>query len=521
MNLKSIVRNIISESEDSENSGGKRILDVYVVYNEIESRREVDAVTKKPLIMKNIFLNIANLTTKDMGILKTRFKAGAPRKQEPGEMKVFYKIPSDKPEAFFITPRFGDMWRYLENTGNYSMPDLDSVRDEIMSGNLDEINEAELKKQNEQYVDLFTQIITSLGNPETQKLLQTISKIGFNINEEVYGKVRSPDNVLRTYSVKKDATFVASRGGWRKFNRYIATGATPIYLSVPNVSQRDNNKAERQLSITQSQAEKLGPHITDSFRIHTTTGISGFHLVSFYDVSDTRVYSHKEDLWTGRAGLVDNLRGILNDFATNELEVDKEELDNLGLKPDDDKNEKFSTVLLRVLEKTPDAVSPAELSNLKKMNPKEDFTVHKLLDGYFRSVFDRGNDNRLKDAKVIASIVAVMTIEDVANPIRLKLLATHEDNVKNLLTDRTSWVGVSLPVTKLIRLIGDNLNENLNESKHVSPEFIMGLFNVTPNMLDNEEDDSVSSEDGLGIKEDNKETIREEFFRIFNKIKNE
>ena len=155
------------------------------------------------------------------------------------------------------------------------------------------------------------------------------------------------------------------------------------------------------------------------------------------------------------------------------------------------------------------------------MNPKEDSTVHKLLDVYFRGVFDRGNDNRLKDAKVIASIVAVMTIEDVANPIRLKLLATHEDNVKNLLTDRTSWVGVSLPVTKLIRLIGDNLNENLNENMNVSPEFIMGLFNVTPNMLDNEEDDSVSSEDGLGIKEGNKETIREEFFRIFNKIKNE
>lgn len=520
MNLKTIVKNIISESNDSTSDNDKKILDVYVVYNEFESRN-VNVATKKPIIMKNIFLNIANLTTKDMGVLKTRFKAGVPRKQEPGEVKVFYKIPADKPEAFFISPRFGDMWRYLESTGNYSMPDLDSVKDEIISGNLDEINEAELKKQNQQYVDLFTQVITSLGDPETQKLLQTISKIGFNINEEVYGKVRSPDNVLRTYSVKRDATFVASRGGWRDFNRYVVSGAKPIYLSVPNVSQRDKSKAERQLSITQSQANELGPHVVDSFRIHTTTGISGFHLVSFYDVSDTRVYSHKEDLWTGRAGLVDNLRGILNDFATNELEVDKEELDKLGLKPDDDKNEKFSTVLLRVLEKTPDAVSPAELSNLKKMNPKEDFTVHKLLDGYFRSVFDRGNDNRLKDAKVIASIVAVMTIEDVANPIRLKLLATHEDNVKNLLTDRTSWVGVSLPVTKLIRLIGDNLNENLNESKHVSPEFIMGLFNITPNMLGGEEDGEVSNEDDLEIKENDKEIIKEEFFRVFNKIKNE
>lgn len=516
MNLKNIIRNIISESDNSVNSDGKRTLDVYVVYNEVESRKNVDVATKKPTIMKNIFLNIANLTTKDMGVLKTSFKAVVPLNQAPGEMKVFYKIPAGKPESFFVTPRFGGMWRYLENTGNYSMPDLDSVKDEIMSGNLDEVKPAELKKQNKQYVDLFTQVITSLGDSDTQELLQSISRIGFNINEEIYGKVRSPDNVLRAYAVKKDATFVASRGGWRDFNRYVVTGATPIYLSVPNVNQRDSNKAERQLNVTQSQAEELGPHVVDSFRIHTTTGIDGFHLVSFYDVSDTRVYSHKEDLWTGRAGLVDNLKGILNDFAKSELSVDEEELDKLGVKTDISKNEQISTTLIKILRDKPDFVASSELSNLVKMNPKENSTVHKLLDVYFRNVFDREADKRVLDAKVIASVVAIMTIEDVANPIRLKLLDIHMDNVKNLLSDRTKWVSISLPVTKLTRLIGSNLNEGLYENKYVSPEFIMGLFNITPDMLNGNEDD-----DSLEMDSDNNTIIKEEFFRVFNKIKNE
>ena len=519
MNLKNIVRNIISESDNAplENASNKRILDVYVAYSEFQSKKRGAA------LQKNIFLNIANLRTKDVGVANSIYKATIPRGQERGkEEKVCYRMPAHEAEGFFKKPWFGGLMEHLKETNLYLMPDnLNDVVDEVMSGNLDAIDKVKLTKQNERYTKLFDTLIGSLDSPETKKLLQTISKIGFNINEEIYGKVRSPENVLRTYAVKRDSTFVASRGGWRAFNRRVVSNATPIYLSVPNVNKRDTDKAEKQLGISQGEAINLGPHVSDSFKSHTTVDIDGFQFVSFYDVSDTEVYSNKEDLWERTAGLVDNLQGVLNSIAKENLAVDKEEMDKLGLKTDESKNGQFSKVFIRLLEKNPDAVSPDELGSLKKMNPNDDNTVYKLLDTYFRNVFDRGNEDKIKNAKILASVVAVMTIEDVANPKRISLLATHEKNVADLLKSKASWVSISLPVTNLIKLIGDNLNESLNENMYVSPEFIMGLFNVTPNMLDNEEDDSVSSEDGLGIKEGNKETIREEFFRIFNKIKNE
>ena len=147
MNLKNIVRNIISESDNAplENASNKRILDVYVAYSEFQSKKRGAA------LQKNIFLNIANLRTKDVGVANSIYKATIPRGQERGkEEKVCYRMPAHEAEGFFKKPWFGGLMEYLKETNLYLMPDnLNDVVDEVMSGNLDAIDKVKLTKQNE------------------------------------------------------------------------------------------------------------------------------------------------------------------------------------------------------------------------------------------------------------------------------------------------------------------------------------------------------------------------------------
>ena len=457
-------------------------------------------------LVRQTFLNIGGLIPTDkITLTSANFKATA-RKDGSG---VFYAMTND--DAFIHGTIFTKMYNYLKGTGNYIMPDIDIMKAEISQAKMDSISGAQLKEQNEKFENMFEQILKSLNDPKTQELLQKISSIGFDINEKVYGQVRSAGNAIRAYSVKPDATFVATRKNFRKlYNRILSPTATPIILSVPNTLGRSTSKAEAELGVKFNDI-KDNPHKADSFRVQSTTGIDGFSLGVFFDISDTVLIPGYPDTFTGQAGLVDNLKGVLNQLASEEIGLNKVNAEELGVSQNTDKNSTFFNRFIKYLTANQGLVPASELSRLSKMDPSKDETVISILKAYFSEVsFIREHDINMKNAKVYAAIAATLTVEQLAEVERLKIIKIHENNIKNILTTRKDFVSISLPVTNVCKILKPVNESTMNEDINVTPEDIMSIFNISPESLKND-----VSEDNL---EAEKEHIKENFYELLNKL---
>lgn len=460
---------------------------------------------------KSTFLNISGLNGIDKTTLTSpNFKAIA-KKDGSG---VFYSMTND--DSFINSVYFKKMYDYLKGTGNYIMPDIDIMKAEISQGKMDNVDWSKKKQQDSDFEDMFEKILKSLNDPKTQELLQKISSIGFDINEKVYGRVRSAGNAIKTFSVKPDATFVATRKNYRKlYNRILKPDATPIYLSVPNATGRDNKKAEDELGVKFNDI-KDNPHKLDSFKISSTTGIDGFTIGVFFDISDTILIPGYPDTFSGQAGLVDNLKGVLNQLAHDELGTNKINVEELSITSDSDKNTTFFNRFIKYLTTNQGVIPTSELGRLTKLDPSKDETVVTLLKTYFsENSFAREHDQNLKNAKVYAAMAATMTIEQLAEVERLKIIKMHENNVKNILTKRQDFANVALPVTNVCKILRP-VNENkMNEDINVTPEDIMSIFNIDPESL---EDNNEMRESECVECSTKKEEIKENFFNTLNKL---
>lgn len=466
---------------------------------------------------KTTFLNISGLNGIDKTtLISPGFKAVA-KKDGSG---VFYTMTND--DAFLNSVYFSKMYNYLKGTGNYIMPDIDIMKAEISQGKMDAIDWSKKKEQDNKFEDMFENIMKSLNDPKTQELLQKISSIGFDINEKVYGRVRSAGNVIKTYSVKPDATFVATRKNYRKlYNRILKPDATPIYLSVPNATGRDASKAEAELGVKFNDI-KDNPHKVDSFKISSTTGIDGFSVQPFFDISDTFLIPGYPDTFTGQAGLVDNLKGMLNQLAQDEIGINKINSDELGVSSDFNKNQTFFNRFINHLTKNKGLIPTNELDKLTKLDPSKDETVVSILRTYFsEAAFDREHDPKMKLAKVYAAIAATLTVEQLAEVERLKIIKIHERNVKEILTSRKDFVSISIPVTNVCKILKPINESNMNEAIGVSPEDIMSIFNVSPESLI-DGDMGINNNEGMrkSVSESDCEInqIKESFFNTLNKL---
>jgi hypothetical protein len=329
----------------------------------------------------------------------------------------------------------------------------------------------------------------------------------------VYGKVRSAGNAIKTFAIKPDATFVATRKNFRKlYNRILKPGATPIILTIPSTSGRDVSKAEAELGVKFDDI-KNNPHKVDSFRIASTTGLDGFSFGVFFDVSDTMLIPGYEDNFAGQAGLVDNLKGVLNQAAHEELGTSKIQADELGLTSDTNKNEIFFNRFVKYLQSNKGTIPEPELIRLSKLDPTKDETVVSILRTYFSEAsFAREHDPNMKNAKVYAAIAATLTVEQLAEADRLKIIKMHENNVKNILTTRKDFVSISLPVTAVCRILKPIKESIMNEDINVSPEDVMSIFHIAPESLQNEVTEDVEE------CTQEKEQIKENFFKLFNKL---
>lgn len=492
LNLSNIVKSIINEDDGQRT----RKLD----YTVSQSKRKL----ANGGFLSQTYLNINGLEPTDALTLVKSFRA-EPRKVD-GRINpnaVYYGCKAEDPSAFLNGAMFNGMLKYLSGTGRYDMPPSDLIKTEVNQAKYDVVSPLAIKVQNEQYEDLFERVITSLNDPKTIELLQSISKIGFNINEKIYGHVMSAGNAMRTYAVKPDATFVATRKGWRAYNRILNSTPTPILLWSYNASSSDASKAETELGVKLIDI-KDNPFKKQVFRIQASNGGGGFSRVAYFDVSDTMVIPQMEDLWTNKGGLVDNLRGVLNQIATEELGGIKTDTENLGIASDETKNKSFCEKMVNYLSGMKD-MPPAAIVSLQKLNPTLEETVVQLLKTYYTSIFEREHDANIRNSRIVAGIVTTLTVEGLAETKRLQLLKTHEDNIRKYFKQRADYALIAAPVEKLVQSL-KGLSEGVLNEETVTPEFIMNLFGVDPNSLS---DDT-----------NNNEIIREQFYTIFNKLNN-
>lgn len=466
-----------------------------------------------------ISLTIRGLSQTDKITLEQKFNA---KKDGFSNNGVYFTAPIKNYEPFLNGNSFNGMYKYLEGTGNYILPDIEMIKTDMKQALFDIIPSGAIKEQNERYGDLYENVIKSLNDPKTQELLQKISKIGFNINEEIYGKVRSGANAMRTYAVKPDATFVETRKGWREFNRIIKPDATQILLLAPTAKDKDEKRAEEKFGVKRSDVAD-NPHKADAFRLnsYSTNPDTDFKRVIFFDVSDTIVIPGEEDLWTGKAGLVNNLRGELNQLAREEMANAGIEMQNLDITSDTNKNERYSKKLLSHIEANKSIPTQIILS-LSKLDPSKDESVVSILKAYLAFYsFDREHDENKKNAKINATIATCLTIDKVAEAERLKILKIHEDNIKNILNTRADFSNIAAQVNDIIRIMKNeqiNVKSDINEIEKnmVTPEDVMALFHVDPNSLEDGQD--LEKEDKISINE-SKEQYKLDFYKLFNKIK--
>lgn len=503
-NIEKIIRQQLTEAVYSSVSGQKLPLSYSIGFQPKKN-------LKTGTIQNFAYLNLKLQDPTDALTLKDKFHAEL---KKGSNTEVFYRLNADSPDAFLNGTSITGAYTYLEKTGKYIMPDLNIIKAEISQAKFDNVDPAIKKEQNDAYEGLFEKILRSLNDPTTQAMLQSISRIGFDINEKVYGSVKSPNNVIKVFAVKPDATFVTTRKLWRNYNRILKGNPTPIYLTVPITTGHDSAKAETELGV-KYQDIKDNPHKKDAYRIQSTTGLAGFSTYVAFDVSDTMVIPGYEDLWTGKAGMVDNLKGVLNQMAQEELGLNKINSDNLNIKTDENQNKLFTTRFISYLNANRGIIPSNTLQSLSSMDPGQDSTVVAILKTYYSNyAFEREHDPRMKDAKVYAAIAATLTAENLAETEKLKIIKIHENNIKNILTQRQDFVSISMPVTKVCNII-KKVNESIMiTEKTVSPEDIMSLFNINPESLDNNENVTEDKEEDI----ETKEQIKENFYKLFNKI---
>ena len=519
MNLSTLIEQKINEAVYDSASGGPQPLKYSIGFKAASKFKGPES-----------YLNLDGLNPADKAILADKYNVLIGPKQKYGfaavdkKTSIFYPITNEK--EFFNGGPFKKMYDYLSSTGRYIMPSADLMKAEIGQAKMDSFTPEAFTAQDNKFKDLFEKIVRSLNDPRTKELLKKISSIGFDINKAVYGNVISQGNVIRAYAVKPDSTFLATRRQFReRFNRMLKSNARQIILCVPKMEGSSDEQAESQLGVKFNDI-KSNEHKKGSFNVHATTDLSGFNLKVYFDISDTILIPGYPDTFTGQAGLVDNLEGVLNQFAIEELGDSKAQTDDLNITVDSGKNNEFFNRFIKYLSAHQNILPPGELGRLSKMDPNADVTVVSILKTYFSEVaFGREHDKNLKTSKVYASMAMILTIEELAETEKIKILRMHEANIDKYLKDRKDFVSISLPVTNVLRILEPMKESIMNESRIVTPEDVMAFFHINPASLrdggQGQEQMQPQTEVKANVEENcNKEIeqIKENFFNTLNKL---
>jgi hypothetical protein len=204
----------------------------------------------------------------------------------------------------------------------------------------------------------FMDLLKHIGDFSIKNKMFSWQVHNYWLREYDWGWVLSRANAMLALGQKPDASFITTEGGWINFNRKIKPGATPIYVYMPDFSSKQKgggsvtsapdwakqkaaqrikgpngvryNTWDEAVKAANGNVQKL--HNLDVLA-QQIAGISDKHLEKMYDVSDTiPPQNPADDEWANKAGMINNLFGVLNPHAEQEaLAAYPEVVKKLGL----------------------------------------------------------------------------------------------------------------------------------------------------------------------------------------------
>jgi hypothetical protein len=482
---------------------------------------------------KSLFINFTLKPVDGDMLVKTYTKYF--RKNTKKVNSYFMTAPVTGFDPFFSGNALPNIIKFLTERG-YNIPSIDKLKIEAENEvRLDFATPEEKTQANEKYEDLIVKILSNLNDSKMQELISKISdfRVMADIVDNAFGHKFSGKNALRALAVKPDATFLATRSQWSKYNRKVNLNATKVLLWIKTGGgSYDQEKAEKELGISKSDAYK-STQMKHKFDLTASSSDSGgFIQKIYYDISDTTLEPGSDpndlpssDKIINEPGLIDNLKGVLNQMAIDMkgINLSPEERANLGAKDTSNKNVMvFSRVLNSMrMDETLKNIT----DNLIQLEPADDMSVYKVLKAYFMNVaFARASDDR--ELKSNIGTAGILAMDEIA-PTALAILLKSNENILKL--EKSDIIEVFGEMMKLQRgvimsknVIDDtnmtNEAENLIESGIKTPEDLIKLFGYSLSDLEdgNNDEDSINETE---IEEKNKE-IKESFFEVYNKLNN-
>lgn len=247
---------------------------------------------------------------------------------------LFVIVKPDKLDAFYQTG-LNSIISALIKSGNYDNDGILHLQDEVPSA-ADTMSKAQMdqlyKDAAASEIDMWTNYLNKIDDPETRKILELYSQIYGNT---IYGHALSLKNAMTIRNINPDATFVLGKTTWASFGRGVKAGAKKYPLwgrSFKDVATADDIKAAQDaLGQGLEDFGELGVAVQQAIKIQANKNADknkGKIPVPFryigYDIADTYVYQTKDaDPLKSKPNISSNVIYTLNQLA-QEAEAKKE-----------------------------------------------------------------------------------------------------------------------------------------------------------------------------------------------------
>ena len=273
---------------------------------------------------------------------------------------LFVKVAADKAQAFLDTG-LKSIVSALVKSGNYDNDKIVHLEDEASFAVLGAMSKEEMNKlyadTDASVLDMWTQYLNNINDPEVRKALELYSKI---YGKTIYGHALSLKNVMSIKAVDPNATFVLGKSTWASFGRGVKANAKKFplwrFTTKHDASEQQIAAAQEALGHGLEEFGNLGVAVQNAIQIEAQKEANKKEdLIPIryigYDISDTYLYdANEEDPLLSKPNMSSNVVYEINALA-KEVEAEKAKKNGEGV--DDEFNKEM-------LDRTDKAVGAME-----------------------------------------------------------------------------------------------------------------------------------------------------------------
>ena len=217
---------------------------------------------------------------------------------------LFIKVLNDKVDDF-LNSGMKSVISALVSSGKYDNDVILHLQDEADFALKSAMSKEEMNKlysdNAASVIDMWTQYLNNINDPEMRKVLELYSKIYGNT---IYGHALSLKNVMSIKAVDPNATFVLGRTTWASYGRGVKANAKKFplwrYTRKNDATQQQIIDAQEALGHGLEEFGELGVAVQNAIMIEAEKEANkGVNLIPVryigYDISDTYLYNPKED----------------------------------------------------------------------------------------------------------------------------------------------------------------------------------------------------------------------------------